>query len=278
MLPYPIQKRPFDSFLLALVMCMVSTASCERQRSSGAPTGRPSSDGASDAPAGAPTDLKKPWPAEFGSIAGVIRVAGNTPAMPPIDLSATPHCESLHGGEKLRLELIVKGENRGLRDVFVYISQGLEGYRIPPVGPEAVVLDQRGCVYAPRVFGVRVRQDIRIVNSDSFLHNVKVSENHPLNEGMPNAGEIVKKGWFRRSQLGVSFRCEVHPWMRAYACVIDHPCHAVSDLQGRFTIANVPPGKYSVDFWHERAPGIRKPAPVEVEVKAGQEVRVEASY
>ena len=32
------------------------------------------------------------------------------------------------------------------------------------------------------------------------------------------------------------------------------------------------------DFWHERAPGIRKPDPVEVEVKAGQEVRVEASY
>ena len=66
--------------------------------------------------------------------------------------------------------------------------------------------------------------------------------------------------------------------MRAYACVVDHPCHAVSDGQGRFTIANVPPGKYSVDFWHERAPGIRKPGPIEVEVKAGQEVRVEASY
>ena len=66
--------------------------------------------------------------------------------------------------------------------------------------------------------------------------------------------------------------------MRAYACVVNHPCYAVTGAQGEFKIENVPPGRYTVDFWHERAPGIKKPDPVEVEVRAGEEAWVEVSY
>ena len=112
---------------VALMTCLVSTVSCDERRSNEAPNGRPSTGGAAEPSTGAPADQKTPWPTKFGRITGVIRVAGNTPTMPPIDMGATPRCASLHGGEKPRRELIVTGENRGLRDVFVYISQGFYG-------------------------------------------------------------------------------------------------------------------------------------------------------
>lgn len=267
--------------LVVVVGSLVLTAGCEKKSPTGrTPRGGTAGGDTGDASEGGPSgDVeKKPWPAEVGSVAGVIRVSGNTPDMPRLDMSARPQCALLHGDETPRSELIVKSADGGLRDVFVYVSKGLEGYEVPPVGTEPVVLDQKGCIFVPRVFGVRVQQDIRILNSDAFLHNVKVNENRPMNEGMPNVGEMLKKKWFKRTQLGVSFQCEVHPWMRAYACIVDHPCYAVTDAEGKFKIENVPQGRYTIDFWHERAPGIKKPEPVEVEVNAGEEARVEASY
>jgi len=39
--------------------------------------------------------------------------------------------------------------------------------------------------------------------------------------------------------------------MSGWVIVHDHPYYAVTDAQGVFTIADVPPGDYEVQFWHE---------------------------
>jgi hypothetical protein len=39
--------------------------------------------------------------------------------------------------------------------------------------------------------------------------------------------------------------------MRAYINVLDHPFYAVSSRDGAYTIAGLPPGAYTVEFWHE---------------------------
>jgi hypothetical protein len=44
----------------------------------------------------------------------------------------------------------------------------------------------------------------------------------------------------------------VHPWMFAYAGVVDHPYFAVSAEDGSFKIANVPPGEYVVEAVHRK--------------------------
>ena len=50
----------------------------------------------------------------------------------------------------------------------------------------------------------------------------------------------------------VKFKCDVHPWMTGWVLVTDNPYHAVTGDDGSFNIKDVPPGKYTVEAWHEK--------------------------
>ena len=50
----------------------------------------------------------------------------------------------------------------------------------------------------------------------------------------------------------MSFRCDVHGWMRAYANVVTHPFFDVTGADGSFEIKGLPPGTYTIEAWHER--------------------------
>jgi hypothetical protein len=57
---------------------------------------------------------------------------------------------------------------------------------------------------------------------------------------------------FATREVMVPFKCNVHAWMHAYLGVLEHPFFAVSDEAGRFAIDRLPPGTYTIEFWHER--------------------------
>jgi uncharacterized protein (DUF2141 family) len=40
--------------------------------------------------------------------------------------------------------------------------------------------------------------------------------------------------------------------MRSYIGVVNHPFFAVTGEDGTFTIKGLPPGKYTVEAWHEK--------------------------
>jgi hypothetical protein len=52
----------------------------------------------------------------------------------------------------------------------------------------------------------------------------------------------------------VAVRDAGKPWTHAWLAVFDHPYYAVTDAKGVFTIDGVPPGKYTLKAWHDRAP------------------------
>jgi hypothetical protein len=63
------------------------------------------------------------------------------------------------------------------------------------------------------------------------------------------APPIEKK--FTRPETLIPVKCNQHPWMKANIGVLAHPCFAVSAKDGSYTIKNVPPGTYTLVFWHE---------------------------
>jgi hypothetical protein len=63
------------------------------------------------------------------------------------------------------------------------------------------------------------------------------------------APPIEKK--FSRAETLIPVKCNQHPWMKANVGVLGHPCFGVSAKDGSYTIKNVPPGSYTLVFWHE---------------------------
>ena len=98
-----------------------------------------------------------------------------------------------------------------------------------------------------------MNQPLEIVNSDDTLHNVHaLSVNNPqFNLGMPIKGMKMKKT-FTKPEVMVKIKCEVHPWMSAYAGVVDNPFYGVTGEDGSAQIKDLPAGEYTIEAWHEK--------------------------
>lgn len=188
---------------------------------------------------------------ERGALVGIVLFSGTPPPRRSINADADPKCAELHRTDPLLTEDVIVNTNGTLRNVFIYLKSGLEGLAFRP-STEAVVLNQVGCRYEPHVSGILVGQALMIRNNDDTLHNVhSLSVNNPeINIGQPNRGmRTLRK--FSRPEIMVQFKCDVHPWMRAYLGVLDHPFFAVTAGDGEFVIQALPPGDYEIEAWHE---------------------------
>ena len=185
------------------------------------------------------------------TIAGKAIFSGEKPKRMPIGMDAVPNCARQHEKPLLSEEAIV-GAGGALANVFVYVKSGLPAGSWPaPSSP--VDLDQKGCVYSPHVLGVMVGQGLAISNSDPTNHNVHPMPrtNREWNESQPPQSEKKVKT-FDRQEIGILFKCNVHPWMRAYVSVLPHPFFAVTAADGSFSIKGLPPGEYTIEAWHEK--------------------------
>jgi hypothetical protein len=191
-------------------------------------------------------------PSAVGSVTGTVVLDGPAPAAEVIRLDGDPKCAALAAGEERRTEYVVLGAGNTVQNVFVYVKDGLPA-RLYPVPSAPVVLDQQKCRYVPRVLGLQVGQQLTIRNSDPLLHNVRAEGviNETFDVGTPVAGVEVKRTFATREVM-VPVKCNVHAWMNAYIGVLEHPFFAVTDSSGRFAIPQLPPGRYTIEIWHER--------------------------
>lgn len=186
--------------------------------------------------------------AEAATIAGTVKLNGPVPAPEPINLGSDCH----HGDSatKPRDESVVAGAAGELANVFVYVKN-FDGRMAAPVQP--ILLDQKGCIYRPRVAGVQAGQIIQIRNSDATFHNVHAvaKSNEEFNFSQPSQGAVdIRK--FDNPEVMVKLKCDVHPWMKSYVGVVDHSYFAVTDAAGRFSISGLPAGKWELEAWHEK--------------------------
>ena len=198
-------------------------------------------------------------PATAASISGTIVYRGASPARQIISMESDEGCQKVHAGKPVYDEPIVTGNNGGLANVFVYIQSGLEGKKFEPP-KEAVTIDQKGCLFVPRIIGVRAGQPLDLKNSDPVSHNIHPmpSNNREWNEQQsPGTPDVQHK--FARPEVMIPVKCNVHGWMHAWIGVVDHPYFAVTGTDGGFTWLQVPPGDYMISTWHEKLGGQAQP-------------------
>jgi hypothetical protein len=190
-------------------------------------------------------------PNEGALISGRVIFKGAAP--PPRTLALDATCGKLHSVPPTESDFQL-GASNGLAEVLVYLEGLPDGTGLAVAG-EIPVLDQKGCVYSPRVLGVMVNQKFRVRNSDPLLHNVHAlpKKNKEFNLGQPVQGQISERV-FTEPEVLVRIRCDVHPWMNAYVGVFPHRFFVVTDENGRFQLpAGIPPGKFTLAAAHPRA-------------------------
>jgi plastocyanin len=190
-------------------------------------------------------------PATAATIHGIVHFQGTPPAPVQIDMGMDPGCTIANSEPNLSQQYVVtKGR---LANVYVYIKEGLEGknFAIPA---DPVALGQKGCRYDPHVLALMAGQTLRVLNDDPTMHNVHAQPNALGNQQwnmsqMPKGAPIETT--FHNPEVMMPFKCNQHPWMKAYVNVAANPFYAVSDAQGEFAIKHLPPGDYTVAAVHE---------------------------
>jgi len=154
----------------------------------------------------------------------------------------------LCGKEKEAGDLVLSSAN-GIRNVVVSLN-GVPAGSKAPVNPAPAKMDQKQCVFVPRVVVVPAGGTVEFLNSDRLLHNVRGGgkDNPPFNRAQPHARTIAI-GFKSPEVLRVD--CDLHSWMRGWIVVAEHPFYAVTNEEGEFVFENVPPGKYKLQAWQE---------------------------
>ncbi|MBM3811482.1 MAG: hypothetical protein FJW20_07580 [Acidimicrobiia bacterium] len=189
--------------------------------------------------------------ATAGAISGKVSFTGKKPVAKAIDMaSEEADCLRLHKSKPMAEDVVVNADGT-LANVFVYVKAGLEGKQFAP--PETKVrIDQAGCTFVPRVFGVRTGQALEVINSDPVSHNIHPmpKNNREWNQQQAPGAEPLERE-FARAEVMVPVKCNIHSWMKSYIGVVEHPYFAVTGPEGTFDLRNLPPGEYTVEAWHE---------------------------
>ena len=179
-----------------------------------------------------------------GSISGTITFAGDAPEVKPVEVTKdTKVCAQTQKYD----ESLVVGENKGIKNAVVSIANISNGKDFG----EAMVLDQKECVYTPHIVLTPAGSELEILNNDGILHNIHTySEANPaFNQAQPKFKKKLKKKFDQPEVVRVE--CDAHGWMKGWIVVMDHPYYAVTDGEGKFSLSDVPAGEYEVKIWHE---------------------------
>ena len=184
-----------------------------------------------------------------GSLAGRVNFDGKPPKKKILKMDADPICGSAHKEPVYRQSFVLSKEGY-LKNVMVYLKN--VKYKGKVTEAQAI-LDQKGCMYNPHVQGIQAGQELLIKNSDATLHNIHglPTLNSQFNFAMP---KVVKEKSIKivKPEHPIYIKCDVHPWMKSYISVFDHPYFSVTDDTGHYNITNIPPGNYEVVAWQEK--------------------------
>ena len=173
--------------------------------------------------------------------------------------------------------LLVDGGTKGVKNVLVYLSKptSVSDEAKKAVAAVHVLFDQDKCVFDPHVVGILNGSAITLKSSDPVNHNINAKlKQSAYNQLLAPQGktEFTPSG---PERTPAEVTCDIHPWMKAWWMVFDHPYFAVTDAKGYFEIKNAPAGTQKVVVWQEAVDKngfVTAPSGDEVVIKANDSV------
>lgn len=197
----------------------------------------------------------------WGDIAG--RVVWGGAQIPPqanINIGANPDAAACQKNGPLKDEYwVVNEKNKGLKNTFIWLEPATKGEKLPvhpsltKVEQKKVEVDQPTCTFIPHAVALREGQILVAKNSSAIAHNFKWTGNPTVNPGgnvllPPGASKEIDD--LKADRIAIAIECNIHPWMKGWVRVFDHPYFAVTDADGNFTIKSAPAGEYRMKVWH----------------------------
>lgn len=203
----------------------------------------------------------KPSPlAAMGSVTGTIKLDG----VVKVDSTPITIDPKVCG---TRVPSAIESTPNGLADVIVWIADAKTGKDLPVT--RRIELSSEDCELDPRVQATVSGSTVNVFNDDKALHKLVFLDaaTGDTIQRMPffNNGQVVASEKLAKNVGIVEVRCAQHPWSRAFIATFDHPYYAVTEKDGKFAIDSLPPGKYTVNVWHE---GMKEPLSQQVQVDA----------
>lgn len=183
-----------------------------------------------------------------GELSGTIIFGGESPMNQSAKVIVNPeYCGEIMNEETY----LVNPQNKGLENVVISIEGIEKGKR---ADDQFIFLENSKCRFEPHVQAGMVGNSYEVRNLDPVMHNTHLRQNGQtiFNVAMPPNGRAIKK---LLSEAGiVKVTCDAHAFMKGTIYVAENPYFSVTDRDGKYTISNIPPGKYRVRIWHEALP------------------------
>lgn len=146
-------------------------------------------------------------------------------------------------------KLLVNPKNKGIQNVILYIYTGRGGTDLDDLGDikpakKTHVLANDKCRFEPRVVITQAGDTLKITNPDDVGHNANLGFFNNVGQNFTIPAKQEKSVELPLSEPApMPVECNIHPWMKAYVVVLEHPFAAVSDANGELTITGLPAGE-----------------------------------
>ncbi len=232
-------------FFAAILLTIVVSCGRQEQKSTELPPAPPSP--AASTPAAPAGQYEVTTVTDGGGVAGTITLSGAIPKLAPHKTDKDPQ---VCGTTPRDSEKLIVSKSGGVKNAVVMVLDIKRGKAMPATAQNAEI-DQKKCEYTPHVQVMAVNSEISLKNSDPILHNIQFfrGDDSLFNIEQPVQGQVNKHLMDKTGTIYVE--CAVHGWMQGQVLVVDNPYYAVTDENGKFSIPDLPPGKYQVKIWHE---------------------------
>jgi hypothetical protein len=191
-----------------------------------------------------------------GAIQGKVMLKGMPPPPKVFELWRFPDktfCGGISENGRRLLREVIAGQDGGLKDV-VLVIEGIQKGK--PFTFASAQMDANICQFTPFVSVVSDKRQITVTNRDPVAHDLQgyaydlsgvdiVLHRPSLN--MQGTTDVVN---LTKGRKIFTMQCGRHPYMQSWGYAIDNPYHAVTNMDGAFTIGDLPPGTYKVKAWH----------------------------